>query len=52
MTVTITVKSGLGVSPMVTTETFDLGVSLYGNEHGTPRGVKLKHLRKKPLFLL
>ena len=32
----------------VTMETFDLGVSLYGNKHGTPRGVKLKHLWKHP----
>ena len=28
----------LGRSPMVTMETFDLGVSFYGNEHGTLRG--------------
>ena len=29
-------------------ETFDLGESFYGNKHGTPRNVKLKHLCKHP----
>ena len=38
---------------MVTIETFDLSVSFYGNKHGTPRDVKLKHLcMQTPLFLL
>ena len=31
-------------------ETFDLGVSFYCNKHGTPRGVKLKHLCKHHCF--
>ena len=35
---------------MITMETFDLGVSFYGNKHGTPRDVKHEHLCKHSCF--
>ena len=37
-------------SPVITMETFDFGVSFYGNKHGIPRGVKLKYLCKHSCF--
>ena len=52
-----TVKNGVfvsltppGCSPVETMETFDLGVSFYGNEHGTPMGVKVKRFFKHLYF--